>query len=334
MHEEEVAGVFFLAHALHHPGGHGDRRHSRRPDHGVDLSPAYHFHGLTQHDASGGAEDEGHEAEDDDLDGSHGEEIFRAHGGSHRQAEEDGGGVQDFVLSRLVQPFCHPALPKEVPEHEGSDQGHRRGKKQPCRHGAHDGEEHPFKLGDGAELIHPDTPVRLGGEQTDHRRLDQGDQGHVAVGGHRHSPQDLGGQLHGEVDACGAVGTAYDGDGRRLLHVEAEKQRAEQGDEDTQLGRRSQKEGDGVGQKGREVCQRAYTHEDDHGVDLMFCSEKDITQKASLVHDTRKGQVDQQASKSDGNQQQGFKSLHDGQVEHDEGHQQHDHVPPRKARET
>ena len=252
--------------------------------------------------------------------------MLRVHGGSHRQSEEDGGGVEDFVLRRKTQPVRDPAFPHEVAEHEDAHQRHRRRQDEARRHGGDDGEEDLLELRYGAKAVHPDLPVFTGGEHLDDRRLDERHEGHVAVRRHRHRPKDLRRELHGEVDARRAVRSPDDGDGRRFLHREAHDHGTEEGDEDAELRRRTEEERDGVGQQGREVRKGSYAHEDDDGVDFMLRAEEDVPQKASVVHDAREGQVDEETAESDGHQQQGLKALAYGEVEHGQRHEEHDDV--------
>lgn len=333
VHEQEVAGVLLLRDPLHYPCSHGNGRDSSRTDHGVDLSSAPLLHELPEEDSSTRAEDEGHKAQQDDLQGGYCEEFVRVHGRAHGEAEEDGRGVQYFVLRRKAEPVRDAALPQEVAEHEDSHKGDRCGEDESRRHGGDDGKEDLLKLRDWPKGVHADGTVRLRGEQLDHRRLDEGDEGHVAVGRHSYCPQDLGREFHGEVDARGAVRSSDDGDGGRFLDGEAHEHGAEEGDEDAELRCRAEEKGDGVGKQGREVRQGSYAHEDDDGVDFVFRAEEDVPEKAAVVHDPREGKVDEQAAESYGNEEQGFESLADGEVEHDERHEEHDEMSPREASE-
>ena len=105
---------------------------------------------------------------------------------------------------------------------------------------------------------HGDCPLFRRGEQSDHRRLDHRDQGHVRVGRHGYGPQQMGGELGGDVNGRGAVGRADDADGRRLLQVEAEEKGQAHGEENSCLGRDSEDKGHRVLEQGGEV---------DHGAD-------------------------------------------------------------------
>ena len=258
---------------------------------------------------------------------------FSVHRRSHGEAEEDGRGVQYLVLRREVEPFRDAALPKQVAEHENSHEGDGRWEDEPRGHRGDDGEEDLLKLRHRAEGVHSDGPVRLCGEHLYHRRLDEGDEGHVAVGRHSYSPEDLGGEFHGEVDARGAVCSSDDGDGGRFLDGESHEHGSEEGDEDPELGRRSEEKGDWVGEQGREVREGSYAHEDDDGVDFVFRAEEDVPEKAAVVHYPREGKVDEKAAESYGDEEQGFKSLAYGEVEHDKRHDEHDEMSPREARE-
>ncbi len=334
MHEEEVAGVLLLAHSLDDAGRHGDGRDARRSDHGVDLAAREDFQGLAEEDASGRAADEGHQAQDDDLQRRRRQEGLGLHRRAHRQAQEDRRGVEDLVLGRQAQALRDAALPQEVAEHEDADEGHRRRQDEARGDGADDGEEDPLRLAHRTEVVHADGPVRLRRQGLDDRRLDERHEGHVAVGRHGNRSQDLRRQFHRQVDARRAVGPSDDGDAGRLFHREAHHHGAEEGDEDAQLGRRPQEEGDGVGQQGREVRQGSDSHEDDDGVDFVLGPEEDVVEKAPFVHDARQGQVDEDAAEGDGHQQEGLEALADGQVEQDEADDEHDEIARREAGES
>jgi len=334
VHEEEVAGVLLLAHALDHTGGHGHRGYPRRPYHGVDLPAAHALHDLTEEHSPGSAEDEGYKAQEHYLEGGRREEVFGAHGGAHGKTQEDGGGVQDLVLGGLVEPLGDAALPEQVAEHEGAYQGDAHGQDEAGRYGGDYGEEDALNPAHGTEGVHADGTVGLCGEETDDRRLDEGHKGHVAVRRNRNRPKDLGRKLHGEVDAGRAVGAAYDGDGRCLFHREAHHHGAEEGDEYTKLRRRTKKEGERVRKEGRKVRQGSDSHEDDDRVDFVLRAVEEVSEEAPFVHDARQGQVDEEASEGYGYQEKGLKSPADGKVEEDEGDQEHGYVAPREPRKA
>ena len=248
-------------------------------------------------------------------------------------------------MSRLAQSFRGSALAQQVAEHQRADQRHAGRKHQAGHDGADDGEQDLLALADGAELAHHDAAVLLRREHPNERRLDQRDEGHVAVGRNGDGAQNLLlSQLHGQVDARGAVRAADDADARGLLdvegHVEAEAfgdgadpVGPDEGDEHAELRGSAQQERDRVRDEGAEIRQGAYPKEDDDGVDLVLRAEVNGPQepkrgvfRRGQVHDAGQGQVDQQAAEGDGNEEQGLKPLADSQVEQDEGDDDHDEV--------
>ena len=114
--------------------------------------------------------------------------------------------------------------------------------------------------------------------------LDEGDEGHVTVGGDGDGSHEVGGELVGEEDGGGAVGATDDGDGGGFACGEAKKGDGDdEGEEDAELGGGAEEEGLGVGDEGAEVGQGADAEEDEGGEDFPEDAELDEVVEASDV---------------------------------------------------
>ena len=115
------------------------------------------------------------------------------------------------------------------------------------------GEQDLGELGHLALLVgHRDAPLLAGGQQPDHRRLNDGHQGHVAVGCHHNGTQVLGPQGVGHKDGGGAVGGSDDGNGGSVLQVKEEPGQ-KQGKKDAELCGCAKKHQPGLFQQGAKV---------------------------------------------------------------------------------
>ena len=106
-----------------------------------------------------------------------------------------------------------------------------------------------------------------------------------------------------------------------------QRQRTEQGAEDTELGGRPQQQGTRVGQHRTEVRHGTHAHEDQQGEhagrDTHVIDQ--LEQPARLGHAGHR-QVGQYATKPDGNQQQRLEALADSQVDQRQADQDHQHL--------
>ena len=93
------------------------------------------------------------------------------------------------------------------------------------------------------KVNHLDLSLFLGGHQLHNRRLDERNQGHVAVCRYGDSTQEIGSQLGCQVNGCRAVSTADDADSGSLLYIEAKHHSACQRNEYADLGSRAEKHG-------------------------------------------------------------------------------------------
>ena len=348
MHQQEVGGVGLSSLCLGHTGGHGDSGNTRRADEGIDFAPGDEAEEFSQQHAASGGEAEGHKAQGDDPQGLGPQEHQAVGGGAHSGAQHDGDDVAEGVLGGVREALHTTGLPEQVAQHQHTDERSHRGQHQHAEDGDHNGEDNLFGLAHLPQLVHLNLPLLLGGKHPHNGRLDERNQGHVGVGGHRNGGQQLRGQAVGEEDGSGSVGAANDGDGGRLGggehglatddNVVPQEVRQGEGHVDTELGGGPQQEADGVGDKGTKVGHCAHAHKDEAGEDAGLNPHVDDAQHAGVVpgqalgggvvHKARQGEVRQQHTKGDGQQQQGLEALFDGHVQQDEGDQDHDPLLP------
>ena len=168
----------------------------------------------------------------------------------------------------------------------------------------------------------------LGNQQAHQRRLDHRNQGHVRVGGNGDGTHVVRVEDAGYVDGCRAVRTADDGDRAGFLGIKAQGDGGCESPEDTDLSGGSQKHQFGVGDQVGEVGHRADAQEDQRRVNAQFDTLVQVVHHRAFflrVHADvfRSGNVAQDHTETDGNQQQGFESPEDGQ--HDVGKADDDH---------
>ena len=208
---------------MHHTGGHGEGRNSRRADHGVDFLLQEQIHQFCDHYAAHGVHHEGDQPKPQNQQRLHPQEFRRIHPGGDGQSQQDGNEVRQHVLRRLRQRIQHAALPDEVSEHEKSDQRHGLGRDESDNDRHRNGEQDFRGLGHGTAFVgHLDLPLRLGGTQPDDRRLDHRHQRHVGIGRHHNGRRVAGTQLLGDEDGRGAVRRADDGDGGRVVQFKSQ----------------------------------------------------------------------------------------------------------------
>ena len=146
-----------------------------------------------------------------------------------------------------------------MPEHQKPNEGHGLGREQSRERRGQERKEDAGTAGHGLRsVVHLDPPLPLRGQQSHDGRLDERHHGHVRIGGNGNGPPKLlRRQTRGDVDGCGTVGAADDGDGTRLREVEAEHDRSDEGAEDADLGRGAQEGGEGTLEQAGEVGQSA-----------------------------------------------------------------------------
>ena len=282
MHQQEVAGILLLADLLGHAGRHRHGGHACGANQRVDLAAGEDVHQLGQQHAACGAKAEGDDAEDDDVDGLHGQEGGALGGRADRQAQEDGHDVAQLVLGGLVDALHDAADAHQVAQHQHAHQGGRVGQQQRHDDRHRDGEDDRLGLGDLAQLAHADGALLVGGQRLHDGRLDDRHQGHVAVGRHGDGAQQVGRQLGGDEDGRRAVSAADDADGAGLAGGEAQQLRAQEGQEDAQLGRSAQQQALRVGDQRGKVGHRAHAHEDQGRVDAQLDALVQVVQQAAV----------------------------------------------------
>ena len=112
----------------------------------------------------------------------------------------------------------HAALAQQISEHQESHQGHGLRGDEAYDDGNRDGKRDSHAAAHVAGIVlHVDAALLFRGHQLDCKRLDNGHQGHVGVGGHRDWAHVVGAQHLGNQDGGGAVRRADDSDGSRIL---------------------------------------------------------------------------------------------------------------------
>ena len=308
-------------------------------DEGIHLAAGGKVHDVAEDDAAGRGQAEGEQAQEDDLQGIRSQEGVIGGLEAHGQAQRDGDDVHQGVLSGVGQAVAHAALTEQVAQHEHADEGGGVGHQQDDEDGDQNGEHDLLSFGDRTELGHFDLAHLLGGEQLHNGRLDQGDQRHIRVCRDGDGRQQVHSQLGRGEDGGGAVRAADNADGGGLSRGEAQHQGQDKGGEDAQLSSSAQQQGHGVGQQGTEVGHGADAHKDNGRVDGVLDALIDDPHKPyasgmggrvhhRLCKQTGEGQVGQQHTKRDGDQQQGLKALADAKIQQNTGDHDHHQLPP------
>ena len=99
--------------------------------------------------------------------------------------------IREFLIG-IGEPVNHPAFLGQIAEHEHADQ--RGGGRQEDRTDP-EGQQRQddlFQLGDMPQLDHLDLALLFCGQPFHDRRLDEGDQGHVGIGGNGDGTEEPG----------------------------------------------------------------------------------------------------------------------------------------------
>ena len=160
----------------------------------------------------------------------------------------------------------------------------------------------------------------------------------------------MGGWMTGTGDEDGgrAVRAADDADGRSLLTGKAQPLGAQEGGEDTQLRSSTQQQALRVGDQRTEVGHGTNAQEDQRRINTQLNAHVEHIAQAAVVQDVNPGgvqqnfvahtnkvlhvddvaagQVGQDHTKRDGQQQQRLKAADDGQVQQEAAHHQHNDV--------
>ena len=346
VHQQVVAGVVLLADLLGNTGGHRHGGNTGRADERVDLAVGDNAHDLAQQHTACGADAEGDDAQNDDLDGLQVQEGRGVGGAADGEAQEDGDDVHQFVAGGLGDTLDHAGFLHQVAHHQAADQQGGVRQRQGNDDGNDDGEQNLLGLGNLARGFHNDLTFFFGSQRLHDGRLNDRHQRHVAVRRHGNGAQQVRGQLGGNVDSGGAVGAADDTDGGSLAVGEAEDLSADKGEEDAQLCGSAQQQAGGAGDQRGEVGHGADAQEDQRGVNAQLDAQVDVVRHAAggtqqgpvdvvglvdedvHVENAVQRQVGHQHAKADGQKQQRLKLLGNGQVQQHAGHGDHDGILP------
>ena len=319
---------------MHHTGGHGEGRNSRRADHGVDFLLQEQIHQFRDHHAAHGVHHEGDQSKSQNQQRLYPQELRRVHPGGDGQPQQNGNQVRQHVLRRLRQGIQHAALPDQIPEHEKSDQRHGLGRDEPHDDRHRNGEQDFRGLGDGATLVgHFDLPLRLGGTQANHRRLHHRHQRHVGVGRHHNGRRVAGTQLLGDENGGRAVRRADDGDRGRVVELKSQQGRQPQGEENTELCRRAEDHQLGICQQRLKIDHRADADEQQQRKQLMP-RDAELKQMGDDPRRAGIGQVHQNRAEAHGQQQRRLHLLDDGKINQRAADDPHKHLLPCQKRQV
>ena len=215
-----VLGVVLGTDGVAHTTCHGHCREAGGADEGIHLLLGEEVPCLSHEDTACDTEGEGAESAGYDAEGLHVDEGVNRHGCTHAEAQEDGGGIHHTVACCIEQTACVVTdFLHQVTEHEHTYEAHGCGHENGHNGGYGNGEDnlqhaHVLDLqGVGVELVlllHVDSEFLLRAEQSHHQGDDYRHKSHVRVGCNGDGTEQVGSQLDGGEDGCGAVSTAND----------------------------------------------------------------------------------------------------------------------------
>ena len=338
MHQQEVGAVVLGALNLRNTGSHRHGGNAGRTDQGVDLAAGHNIQQVAQQQAAHSRECESHQAQSNDTQSLHGQEVGSLCGCANGQAQPDGGDVAQCVLSNVAQTLHNAGLAEQVAQHQAAKQRSHRGQQQRAQQNHEDGEHNLLGLGNSAQLLHLDLTHFVGGQQLHDGGLDQGDQSHVRVCCNGDSGHQIGAQLGCSVNGGGAVGAADDTDGSSLGGaVQARQVSHDKGNVNAELSSSAQDQRDGVSQQGAKVSHGTHSQEHDAGEQLAGnASVVHHTQNAfaeglgacAVLHQAGQGQVGQEHAERNGQQQKGLKLFHNRHVHQHKADNDHDRLLP------
>ena len=285
MHQQEVRGVRLLTDHLRDARCHRDSGHAGGADQGVDLLAGELAHDVAADQTADRGDAEGNQTEQDDLQRLDLQEVRSDHGRADRGREHDGDDVHQGVLHGVRQTVGAAALAEEVAEHQAANQRRRGRQKQDDKDGDNDREENLLALGDDTRLNHLDLAVFLAGQKLHNRRLNQRNQRHIGVGGDCDGAEQLGCELVGQEDCRRTVCAADDADGRSLRTGEAEADRAEEGDENAELGSSAQKQALRVSDQRTKVGHCTDAHENQRRIQTSLDADVEDVQQTCVRQD-------------------------------------------------
>ena len=171
------------------------------------------------------------------------EEFVAGHCQACACRQEDGDDIDQRILRGIGQSCRYSGYFEKITETQTSHQRRYRRQKQGYDDGYDNREYHLFKVTYRTKVDHLDLSLFLGRAHFHDWRLDERNQGHVAVCRYGDSTQEIGSQLGCQVNGCRAVSTADDADSGSLLYIEAKHHSACQCDKYADLGGRAEKHG-------------------------------------------------------------------------------------------
>ena len=133
------------------------------------------------------------------------------------------------------------------------------GRHEAHHHGHNDRKKNPHGFRDRAGMVlHMNLPLFFRRDKADREGLDDRYEGHVRVGRHRDGSDIPGTQNLGHQKGGRAICRSDDADGNRIFQIKAQSRRQKDRREDTELGSRSKKKHQRIGQQRPEI---------DHGAD-------------------------------------------------------------------
>ena len=225
-------------------------------------------HDFRHDDTGGGRDRECQHSKGEDAEGLRRQENRPVHGDAHAGAEENGDDVDDLVLGGFAEAVDDPAFAHEIPKEEHEKEGRRGGNDQYSDHEDRGGEEEFFEARNLPQFGHPDAAFVGIGKGAHDRRLNHGDERHVAIGRHRNRTEEVRCQFVGEEDGGWAVGTTDDADRAAFLQAVFHADflhgvSGKKDPEDSELRRRAQQHGARVRDERPEIGQRPHPHEND-----------------------------------------------------------------------
>ena len=163
--------------------------------------------------------------------------------------------------------------------------------------------------------------------------MDDRHQSHVGIGAHGYGPHQVRRELGRQEDGRRPVGSADDGDARRLVRLETQGQGYHVGPEDTELGGSTDQQKLRVGYQRREIRHGTDTEEYQRRIPSgLHPLIKNVQHGIILIQpdfkpDGFKRNISQDNTQTDRNQKQRLEILLDGQPQEERTHQYHDPIP-------
>ena len=348
MHEKEVGRIVLLTLNLRYASRHRHGRYARRTDERVDGAATELVHQLCGQQTAASRNAEGGKAANDDEDGLNTQEISGRGGRTNRNTQEDGDNVHQLVLRRLGETLGHAAHIEQITEHETADERQRIGHNKTYHTGYDDGEKDLFLHRNLAESRHLDGALLGSGQHTHEGRLDHRNERHVAVCGNSDRTQQSGSQGLGDQNRRRTVSATDDTDGCRLLRGKERRQQGKtKGDKHAKLCACADEQALGVGDQGGEIGHSADTDKDQAGIYTQLYTEIQKVEESAVVEDQTEvnlvgnkiiqmeqictGQVGEQHTHGDRQQEQRLKLFDNGEIHKDAHDGEHHKLLPARG---